>query len=86
MKNAIENVTLGATYKDVITGFNGIAIGKVEYLSGCNQALIVPKASKDGAIKDSCWFDFQRLERVGKEVVMLNNEKTPGCDMSAPKR
>jgi hypothetical protein len=46
-------IKLGSKAKDKITGFNGFVTGFVTYLSGCNQALVVPKVGKDGAIKDS---------------------------------
>ena len=43
----MSNIILGATYRDVITGFSGVATGYVKYLTGCNQVLIQPEA-RDG--------------------------------------
>ncbi len=79
-------IELGATYKDKITGFQGIATGYVKYLTGCNQALLTAKVSKDGSSAPTGWFDEQRVERVGKSVVALDNSKTPGFDVPAPIR
>ncbi|MFC5548183.1 hypothetical protein [Massilia aerilata] len=80
-------IKLGTTYKDKITGFAGVATGFVQYISGCNQALIQPRCSEDGAMRESQWFDQQRLDEVlCVPVVELDNGATPGCDRAAPRR
>lgn len=79
-------IQLGHTYSDKITGFTGVATGYVQYLTGCNQALIQPKCGDDDAMRDSQWFDQQRLEVQDAAVVTLDNGSTPGCDRAAPKR
>lgn len=55
-------IQLGHTYRDVITGFTGVCTGYVQYLTGCNQALIAPKSKPDGSWCDSAWLDESRLE------------------------
>lgn len=45
-------IQLGHSYRDKITGFAGVATGYVRYITGCNQALIAPKAGADGVFKD----------------------------------
>lgn len=77
---------LGRTYKDRITGFSGVATGFCQYISGCNQVLLTPKASKDGSYKSGEWFDVQRCEVVGSSWISLDNSRTPGPDKPAPKR
>ncbi len=79
-------IELGKTYKDKITGFKGIATGYVQYISGCNQALLAPPVAKDGAKVEAEWFDEQRLDVVRIKAVTLDNGKTPGFDKSAPRR
>jgi hypothetical protein len=80
-------IKLGSKVEDKITGFSGIVTGFVTYLSGCNQALVVPKVGKDGAFRDSQWFDEQRLKVDNKfKTIVLDNSKTPGADIAAPKR
>lgn len=79
-------IELGFTYRGRITGFTGIAVGVVEYISGCNQALLAPKCGDDGALRESQWFDLQRLQEVKTVRVTLDNGATPGCDKAAPKR
>ncbi len=81
-----QRIGLGATYTDRITGFEGVCTGYVTYLTGCNQALLVPRA-KDGALVEAQWFDEQRLEEnPSREVIKLENGNTPGFDKVAPKR
>lgn len=81
-----KGIQLGAKYRDCITGFTGVCTGHVEYLTGCNQTLLAPALGSDGALRDSSWFDDQRLEKVGDEVIQLDNSETPGCDKAAPVR
>jgi len=80
-------IKLGTTYKDKITGFVGVATGFVQYISGCNQALIQPRCGDDGSMRDSQWFDQQRLDEQPQfPLVTLDNGATPGCDRAAPRR
>ena len=80
------NVTLGAEYRDKITGLRGICTGECRYISGCDQALLAQKVGKDGKVPDGHWLDVQRLERAGSKIITLYNAETPGCDMAAPIR
>lgn len=82
----MKTIILGGTYRDVITGFTGVAIGHCEYLTGCNQTLITPKINADGAAKDSNWYDDQRLEICEDKIIKLDNGKTPGFADSPPSR
>lgn len=78
---------LGLTVEDRTTGFKGIVTGRVEYLTGCNQCLVVPKmGAKETKKPDGEWFDEQRLVIVGNRRVTLDNSKATGPDREAPKR
>jgi hypothetical protein len=83
-------IQLGKTYSDVITGFQGIAIGRVQYISGCNQVLLAPGISTDGAFRESQWIDEMRLkENQCVDVIKLPMDvetSSPGFDRPAPKR
>ena len=47
----------------------------------------MPKVATDGTFKDAQWFDEQRLEVDKKfKPIVLDNSKTPGADVAAPKR
>lgn len=78
---------LGNTYIDAITGFTGVATGRVEYITGCNQILLAPKTADPGTESKPAWFDEQRLLPVANTTtVVLENGTTPGCDIAAPIR
>lgn len=78
-------IKLGQVGKDVVTGFQGICIGKAQYLTGCNQVYLVPqKLSKEGKRQDGEWFDDQRIQAQGEKVLELDNEKSPGMDEREP--
>jgi len=77
---------LGRTYRDKITGFEGVATGHCRYISGCNQTLLTARVSEKGEAREPHWFDDQRLVPVGDDVIALDNGDTPGCDIPAPKR
>ena len=74
------NLILGKTVTDRITGFTGVVVGHVEYLTGCNQALVVPKVDKEGKLQEGQWFDDQRLQLSAGDPVQLDNGSTPGHD------
>lgn len=77
----------GKTYKDKVSGFIGVCTGIADYISGCKQALLIPRVGKGGTAVDGAWYDVQRLEeQVGIAQICLNNRKTPGCDKQAPIR
>ena len=81
---------LGVTARDKITGFNGVAIGKAEYLTGCDQYLIQPKTKPSkGNYEEGVWLDEARLEVTGKGVSAkdVQEEGNPGGpEGSAPKK
>ena len=68
------NIQFGKKYKDIITGYEGIATGWVEYLSGCNQVLLAAPVKEEGALINPEWFDIQRIqdiesgEAIGQEI------------------
>jgi hypothetical protein len=76
---------LGRKGKDKITGFSGTVTGFVEYITGCNQLLLIPPVGKDGKTGDGQWFDEQRVDLTGKPIV-LDNSKSNGPDKPAPIR
>lgn len=82
----MTNAILGKTFTDKITGFTGVCTGRVEYLTGCHQLLLSPKAD-GGKPPEACWFDEQRCEHVvGVPQIVIDNGANPGCDTPAPVR
>lgn len=82
----MSKALLGLTLRDKVTGFQGVATGHVQYITGCDQLLLVPPVDADGKLRDSQWFDTQRCERVSVERVTIDNSQFNGPDKEAPKR
>jgi hypothetical protein len=84
----IQQFDLGVTLRDKITGYEGVVVGFVQYISGCNQYLIRARVTEKG--KDPSageWIDEQRCELVGTfDKIVLDNRKTPGADRPPEKR
>ncbi len=62
-------IKLGDKVKDSITGFEGVASGKCEYLNGCVSWEVRPTKLKDGEIVKSEWIDEQQLIPKSKAKV-----------------
>lgn len=81
-------IELGATAKDIVTGFEGIVTGRAQYLTGCDQYVITPKVEK-GSFQEGRWFDENRLAVQKAKVVTLpalESRKTggPATGVAAP--
>lgn len=83
-KDKMDEIKLGNEYKDVISGFVGIAVAKTEWINGCNRVTLSPKLDKDGKIQDSCCFDVEQLEATGNAVDI--KPKDVGGEREVPKR
>lgn len=79
------NALLGKKVIDRITGFEGTVTGHVEYLTGCNQALVVPTVDEKGLLREGQWFDVQRLQEKIAPAISLDNSATPGPDAAPPR-
>lgn len=55
-------ITLGTKVKDRITGFEGIATSRTEFLYGCVRVYVEPESLHDGKPIEGQYFDEQRLE------------------------
>ncbi len=83
-KNMQENkIKLGDKVKDLVTGFTGVVVSRIEYINGCVQFGIVPKADKD-KMHDCQYVDWQRLQSVGT-AISLPSQETGGPQFDAPK-
>jgi|GEM_PF-913299 hypothetical protein len=87
MNNTVNHkFQLGVKLRDTVSGFTGIAIGRIEYLNGCWQYGIRPTLDKDGKIPDAHWIDEQQLEIVdtGLNATKPVVQRVGGCDSSHP--
>jgi len=60
---------LGDYVKDKITGFEGVAVARAEYLNGCIFIQVQPVGLKDGKIIESEWIDEQRITEDSQATV-----------------
>ena len=70
-------IVLGKEYTDSITGFKGVAMARTEFLTGCVQVLLQPKALKSGAIQAAEWFDEQRIDPKSRVKTGGSGEHPP---------
>jgi len=54
-------IVLRASVTDNVTGFSGVVIGRVEYLTGCRQYMVAPRCKNSSEWAESRWFDEDRL-------------------------
>ena len=72
-------VKLGKTYKDSISGYEGIATARAVYLYGCERVLIAPTSlKKDGDFLPDCWFDEPQLVGVQAKKKPAKKSKNNG--------
>jgi len=60
-RRKMGKVYLGDEVRDSLSGFQGIATGRAEYLTGCVQILVAAKSQKAGEKPFEYWLDEQRL-------------------------
>jgi hypothetical protein len=56
-----EPIALGDLVKDQITGFEGVAVGRTEWIFGCTRYGVEAERLEGGKPLDTQWFDEQRL-------------------------
>jgi len=76
-------IKLGEKVRDEITGFEGIAIARIEYLNGCVRYEVKPKILKDGRPIEGEWIDEQQL--VAKSKAKTGGPGTIPSKLSCPK-
>lgn len=58
-----DDIRLGMHITDRVTGLSGVAMAKVEYLTGCTQFCVQPRGLKDdGKQHDGIYLDWQRFQ------------------------
>jgi len=87
----MNKFNLGIEVKDVVTGFKGIVMAHAEYLTGCDQYLVLPQPKKGSNIyPESRWFDEGRIKSTKRGIVIKSEdvaeEGNPGCDMLLPNK
>ena len=73
----MKEIKLGDKVRDRVTGYEGIATSKTEFLNGCIQIEVTPKLKKGAIMKPEeimgIGIDLGQLEKIGDGV----NAKKP---------
>ncbi len=79
-------IKLGSKVKDKVTGFQGIATARIEFLNGCIQIDVVPRAKK-GAEKapEGTYIDESQLEEIKDKKVNVKKKNVGGGFRNYPK-
>lgn len=67
----------GQTAKDCVTGFKGIIVSRCDYVTGCAQYLLQPKAVNNTQ-QDGKWLDENRLSLCKKKQIILEEGSIKG--------
>ncbi len=73
-------IKLGNKVRDKVSGFEGIATAKVEFINGCIQFCVKPKITKDnkGKMPEGEYIDQGQLIVTGEGIAVKPKEKGPG--------
>ena len=75
----MRKVGLGSLVRDKITGFEGIVMGRTEYLTGCAHVGIHPRGlTNEGSIPGWEWIDETRVIVLERDVVRLEPRQALG--------
>ncbi len=67
---SIREATLGAYAREIISGFEGVIIGKTLHVNGCHRVVIQPTKLKDGEPLSALSVDVQQVELVPDVAVI----------------
>ena len=66
---------LGKTYRAIVTGFEGVCVAKVTFLTGCDRAGLQSRELDSGKPIEVMYFDEPEIEEVpGQSRVSYNTE------------
>lgn len=80
MENTIK---LGSKVEDLVSGFQGIATAKIEYINGCQQICIAGK-SIDNKPGENLYVDIQQIKIID-EGINIEKKPTGGPQTYQPK-
>lgn len=67
-------INLGDKCRDQVTGFEGVATARVEYLNGCVRYAL--EAPKEGSVEE-LYFDDQRLTVIVPDAIAGGHDGVP---------
>lgn len=87
-KEVLDKEILGKKVKDVVTGFEGIAVGIAHYLNGCTRICIQPRGlkDKDGGTVDSEWVDDVQITVLERGGVLQGATEKKKREVGGPQK
>lgn len=76
---------LGKKVRDTVSGFEGIAVAKTQWINGCVRYHVQPKVKDDNTYTNPEWFDVEQLEVLDEESVDIKPRKTGGDRKDPPR-
>ena len=64
-----KKIELGSKVKDIVSGFTGIAITRLEYLNGCVRYTVQAKQNKKDDSVPMMDVDVEQLEVIGMGIL-----------------
>lgn len=71
-------IKFGDRVRDKVSGFQGIATAKHEYMNGCIRFTVDSEEMKDGKPVDGQWYDEQQLEVVNEKALEVKPAQVGG--------
>jgi hypothetical protein len=77
-----EQITLGCTARDTITGYTGAVVAITCWLNGCTRITIQARELKDGKPVESYTADVEQVELVEREPSKAGKKGVGGPSIS----
>ena len=63
------SIVFGKTYRDIVTGFEGICTGAVEWMYGCKDFALQPRSETNNKRERAALFNEKQMELVDDGIV-----------------
>lgn len=77
----VKEIKLGHKVKDIVSGFTGIAIVRLEYLNGCVRYTIQAKQTKENEVPNMD-VDVEQLKKVDDGILKKKKVTKTGGEKS----
>lgn len=78
-------IELGKKYRDRVTGFEGIATARHEYLNGCLRITLTATTLKEGAPLEPQTFDIEQVDFVDAGIHTVKRDTGGPADPPRPR-
>jgi len=78
-------IRLGSKVRDIVTGFEGVALSRVEYMNGCVQICVKPPVDKAGKMQEGLYIDIEQLEIIKLAPKRSTKSKKGGSQTDSPR-